>query len=101
MAKKKTKSAFIGIKATPEQAALLAKLQEQLNSVTKTEVLLKGLELLARLSAEKPSAVPEALLAERASGSQPATSLELARLEAEAQQYRNLLQQTKNKTEGA
>ncbi len=100
MAKKKTKSTFIGIKATPEQAALLAKLQEQLNSGTKTEVLLKGLELLAQLSAEETSAVPEALLADRASGSQPATSLELAQLEAEAQQYRNLLQQTKNKTEG-
>jgi len=100
MAKKKTKSTFIGIKATPEQAALLAKLQAQLKSGTKTEVLLKGLELLAQLSTAETTATLEALSSDMASGSQPATSLELARLEAETQQYRNILQQTKNKTEG-
>lgn len=100
MARKKTKSTFIGIKATPEQAALLAKLQEQLKSGTKTEVLLKGLELLAQLSTDETTAVLEALSTDVTSGSQPATSLELARLEAETRQYRNILQQTKNKTEG-
>lgn len=41
MAKRKTKSTFIGIKVTSEQAETLARLQEVLKSPTKTEVLLR------------------------------------------------------------
>lgn len=94
MPKKKTKSGFVGIKVTAEQAALLARLQRALNYTTKTEVLLSGLDLLARSHSidekeiEQPEAVPEIV-----------TSLELSRFEAEALRYTSALQQTKNRTE--
>jgi len=96
MPKRKTKSSFIGIKVTAEQAALLARLQQALNSATKTEVLLRGLDLLAETHSldmqevlpELPKVVPEI-----------ATSLELSQYEAEALRYASALQQTKNRTE--
>jgi len=96
MPKRKIKAGFVGIKVTAEQAALLAKLQQELNSATKTEVLLRGLDLLAKshsLSArefppQQPKIVPEI-----------ATSLELSQFEAEALRYTNALQQTKQRTE--
>jgi len=96
MPKRKTKSSFIGIKVTAEQAALLARLQQALNSTTKTEVLLRGLDLLAKSHSlsvpevlpEIPKVVPEI-----------ATSFELSQYEAEALRYVSALQQTKNRTE--
>ena len=94
MPKRKTKTGFIGIKVTAEQAALLARLQQALNATTKTEVLLRGLDLLAKSyslsvpEVERPKVVPEI-----------ATSLELAEFEAEVLRYTNALQKTKNRTE--
>ena len=96
MAKKKTKSSFIGIKVTAEQAALLARLQQTLHSPTKTEVLLRGLELLAN---SHLLTIQEAPPEEPKANSQIATSLELARLEAEAHRYSSIAQQTRSKTE--
>ena len=96
MAKKKTKSTFIGLKVTSEQAETLARLQEVLNSPTKTEVLLKGLDLLANNS------LPPALVLARPDPKtipRIATSLELSQLEAEARRYLSILQQTKNRSE--
>jgi len=92
--KRKTKSSFVGIKVTAEQVALLARLQQALNITTKTEVLLRGLDLLAKSHSlsvsevERPKVVPEI-----------ATSLELAKFEADVLRYTNALQQTKNRTE--
>jgi len=95
MAKKKTKSAFIGLKVTSEQAETLAHLQKALNSPTKTEVLLKGLELLAGSSLpETPPAQPTPRAAP-----QLATSRELGQIEAEARHYLNALAQTRNRSE--
>jgi len=96
MAKKKTKSTFIGLKVTSEQAETLARLQEVLNSPTKTEVLLKGLDLLANnsLLPAPMSARPDPKTIPRI-----ATSLELSQLEAEARRYLSILQQTKNRSE--
>jgi len=96
MPKRKTKSSFIGIKVTAEQAALLARLQQALNSATKTEVILRGLDLLAKTHSlnieevlpEPPKVAPEI-----------ATSLELSQFEAEALRYMSTLQQTRNRTE--
>jgi len=96
MPKRKTKSSFIGIKVTAEQAALLARLQQALNSATKTEVILRGLDLLAKTHSlnieevlpESPKVAPEI-----------ATSLELSQFEAEALRYMSTLQQTRNRTE--
>jgi len=96
MAKRKTKSTFIGLKVTSEQAETLAQLQKALNSPTKTEVLLKGLELLA-----SSSLPPTPLPAQPAPRAMPqiATSLELSQIETEARQYLNTLKQTKNRSE--
>ena len=96
MAKKKTKSTFIGLKVTSEQAETLARLQEVLNSPTKTEVLLKGLDLLANNSL-LPAPVPARPDPKTIPGI--ATSLELSQLEAEAHRYLSILQQTKNRSE--
>ena len=97
MAKRKTKSAFIGLKVTSEQAETIARLQEVLNSPTKTEVLLKGLDLLSKSHSSTPASgegrpdiKPEPRIA---------TSLELSQLEAEARRYMSILQQTKNRSE--
>ena len=96
MAKKKTKSAFIGLKITSEQAETLARLQRTMNSATKTEVLLKGLELLSQSTLETaPAPVRSAL----PSIPSMATSLELSQLETEACQYLEALKQTKNRSE--
>lgn len=100
MAKKKTKPVFIGMKLTVEQAALLAQLQEAFDSTTKTEVLLRGLELLAKSNTLSTIPALQALSEDQEVTAQPTTSLELARLEAEVRQYSNIVQQTKNKTEG-
>jgi NADH-quinone oxidoreductase subunit E len=96
MARRKTKSTFIGLKVTSQQAETLAHLQKALNSPTKTEVLLRGLELLANssLPAEPPPDQPTP----RATP-QIATSLELSQIEAEARHYLNALKQTKNRSE--
>ena len=79
MAKRKTKSTFIGLKVTSEQAETLAQLQKALNSPTKTAVLLRGLELLA--SSSLPP-TPPAQPTPRAAP-QIATSLELSQIEAD------------------
>ena len=97
MAKRKTKSAFIGLKVTSEQAETIARLQEVLNSPTKTEVLLKGLDLLSKSHSSTPAPGEDRLTAKP----EPriATSLELSQLEAEARRYMSILQQTKNRSE--
>ncbi len=99
MTKKKTKSSFVGIKVTAEQAALLARLQQTLHSATKTEVLLRGLDLLAKSHSLDSTFTEGVPLRDTKVVSQIATSLQLARLEAEALQYISTLQQTRNKTE--
>lgn len=96
MAKQKTKSTFIGLKVTSEQAETMSRLQKAMNSATKTEVLLKGLDLLAQSTAEStpqqyrnaPPAIP-----------MMATSLEISQIEAETRQYLDALKQTKNRSE--
>jgi len=98
MAKKKTKTTFIGLKLTAEQAALLARLQGTLNSATKTDVLLKGLDLMGRLYPSGAIPTPGILPQEHEAPSYIVTNLELARLEAEARQYSINVQQTRNKT---
>jgi len=95
MAKRKTKSTFIGLKVTSEQAETLAQLQRALNSPTKTEVLLRGLELLA--SSSLPPTPPTQPTPRAAP--QIATSLELSQIEAEARHYLNALAQTRNRSE--
>ena len=97
MAKKKTKSTFIGIKVTDEQAETLARLQKVLNSPTKTEVLLEGLDLLAKSHPLHPA--PGQARPDTKAEPQIATSLELSRFEAEAHRYLDILQQTKNRSE--
>ncbi len=96
MAKRKTKSTFIGIKVTSEQAETLARLQEVLKSPTKTEVLLRGLNLLANSSLPPGPVVsrPDPKTTPRI-----ATSFELSQLETEARQYLSVLEQTKNRSE--
>jgi NADH-quinone oxidoreductase subunit E len=95
MAKRKTKSTFIGLKVTSEQAETLARLQKALNSATKTEVLLRGLELLASNSLPQGQPLPPTPKATP----QIATSLELSQLETEARGYLNALKQTRNRSE--
>ena len=95
MAKRKTKSTFIGLKVTSEQAETLTQLQKALNSPTKTEVLLRGLELLA--SSSLPPTPPTQPTPRAAP--QIATSLELSQIEAEARHYLNALAQTRNRSE--
>jgi len=95
MAKRKTKSIFIGLKVTSEQAETLTQLQKALNSPTKTEVLLRGLELLA--SSSLPPTPPTQPTPRAAP--QIATSLELSQIEAEARHYLNALAQTRNRSE--
>jgi NADH-quinone oxidoreductase subunit E len=98
MAKKKTKAVFVGLKLTEEQAALLARLQGTLNPATKTEVLLKGLDMMGRMyppgSVPAPAASPQT----NEIPSDIVTNLELARLEAEVRRISINVQQTKTKT---
>ena len=95
MARKKTKPNFIGLKMTPEELELLNKLQESLNISTKTEVLLKGLESLARSNnvdfnpTEQPDKAPISIAE---------TNLHLARLESEARRITQEVQQARNRT---
>jgi len=80
MTRQGKKSGFIGIKVTSEQSQTLSQLQQALNSPTKTEVLLQGLDLLAKshlapvltTSGKQPQ-----------TGPQIATSFEISRFEAE------------------
>jgi NADH-quinone oxidoreductase subunit E len=95
MAKKKTKPNFIGLKMTPEELELLNKLQESLNLSTRTEVLLKGLESLAR-SSDIDVAAPEN--SAKAPLSLAETNLHLARLESEARRITQEVQQARNRT---
>ena len=98
MAKKKTKTAFIGLKVTEEEAELLNTLQKSLSLPTKTEVLLQGLMLMAN-SRAMSSAPTSGILSEDGKAKvQIASSSELARFEAEARRYYMALEQTKNKT---
>lgn len=98
MAKRKTKTNFIGIKVTAEQVALLSRLQKTLDLHTKTEVILRALSLADRLYSAGSSAsleVPSGLgnnLPDIVSRS------ELAKFEAEARQYVNTVEQAKNKS---
>ena len=97
MPKQKTKTTFIGIKLTAEEATLLKKLQSGLNSTTKTRVLLKGLDLMDKLYLSG-SASSNIELTEKDEMSFPiATNLELARLEYEARQYSIKVQQARSK----
>lgn len=96
MAKKKNKSAFVGLKVTSEQAETLARLQRTLKSGTKTEVLLKGLELLAeRTAASSPAQPREALLPDP----ELAGSNELEHLESQVRRYLSHLQQARDRSE--
>ncbi len=96
MAKQKTKSTFIGLKVTSEQAETIAQLQQSLHTPTKTELILKALELLATSSQAFPPlpspGMPKSL-------PQVATSLELSRLETETRQYLSILRETQNRSE--
>jgi NADH-quinone oxidoreductase subunit E len=96
MARKKSKSTFIGLKVTSEQAGTLARLQKALNSPTKTDVLLRGLELLADNSLPPG---PEMAGASLKDPPEIATSFELSRLETEALKQLGILRQTKNRSE--
>ena len=98
MVKKKTKTIFIGLKLTAEQAALLARLQGTFNPATKTEVLLRGLDLMGRLYPLSPTSTPATLSEGGEIPSNVVTNLELARLEAEVRRYSINVQQTKTKT---
>jgi len=96
MTRKKSKSTFIGLKVTSEQAGTLARLQKALNSSTKTDILIRGLELLAG-SSLPPG--PELSGARLKDTPEIATSLELSRLETEAFKQLGILRQTKNRSE--
>jgi len=96
MTKRKTKSNFVGIKITREQAETLSRLQQVLNSPTKTDILLQGLDLLAK-SHSVPSA--NTTRPESQADTHIATSFELSRFEAEARHYLNTLQQVKYQSE--
>lgn len=98
MAKKKTKTSFIGLKVTAEEAELLARLQESLGMPTKTEVLLRGLRMMLDVRPAIPSPGPGIVLKDSAAVAQVATSSELARFEAEVRRYGKALEETKNKT---
>ena len=97
MAKRKTKSSFVGIKVTTEQAKTLTRLQGVLNSTTKTEVLLKGLDLLSK--SYSATLAPGEGRPDTKAEPRVVTSLELSQLESEAHQYMSILQQTKNRSE--
>lgn len=97
MAKTKTKSTFIGLRLTADQAEQLASLQQSLNSSTKTEVLLKGLELMAKA---QPTAVPDGR--RRSLGPVPPDfgipdSIGLRQLKAESLRYASAVQQSINR----
>ena len=98
MPKRKTKTTFIGIKLTAQEAALLTKLQDGLNSTTKTQVLLKGLDLMDKVYLSTFVSSNVALTEKEEMSSPIATNLELARLEYEARQYSIRVQQAKSKT---
>jgi len=98
MPKRKTKTSFIGIKVTAEQAALLARLQKTLNLPTKTEVLLTGLDLMDKMHPVSSIPTPATLSEDYEVLPEIATSLQLARFEAEARRYASAVQQAKNKT---
>lgn len=96
MAKQKTKSTFIGLKVTDEQAETISQLQQLLHTSTKTEVFLKALELLATSSQAFPPLLSQGM---PKSLPQVATSLELSRLETETRQYLGVLKQTQIRSE--
>jgi NADH-quinone oxidoreductase subunit E len=96
MTKQKTKSTFIGLKVTDEQAETIAQLQQQLRSSTKTEVILRALELLATSSQAFPQLSSQGL---PRSLPRVATSLELSRLETETRQYLGVLRETQDRSE--
>lgn len=98
MGRRKIKTSFVGFKVTTEQATLLAALQERFNLATKTDVLTRGINLLAKLylpdsdyTLVNPSEADE-------QPSQIATSFELARLEAAGRHYNMNLQRIKTKS---
>jgi NADH-quinone oxidoreductase subunit E len=94
----KTKPNFVGLKMTVEQAALLSSLQQNLRLPTKTGVLLKGLELLAKL--HPLGFTPTWMGSPEGSGVGPqiVASAELARIESEARLYNSIVQQTRDRT---
>lgn len=98
MAEKKTKTAFVGLRLTAGQAELLDRLQRVLNSATKTEVLLKGLDLLGKLYPSTSIPPPGILLGEGETSPPVVTNRELAMLDAEARRYSTKVQQVRNKT---
>ena len=97
MAKRKTKSSFVGIKITTEQAKTITRLQGVLNSQTKTEVLLKGLDLLSK--SYSATLAPGEGRPDTRAEPRVVTSLELSQLESEAHRYMSILEQTKNRSE--
>ncbi len=97
MVKRKTKADFIGIRVTRPQSLLLAKLQQVSQLPSKTDVLLRGLDLLARyhgLDSTIDASPKESALAR-----QYTTSLELNSLRSEALRYAHNLEEIKNRTE--
>ena len=98
MAKKKTKTTFVGVKLTTEQAALLSRLQSTLNVATKTEVISQGLDLMGKLYASGPADLPGLLLDKGEAASELATNLELSRLDADARRYGAAMQGIRRKS---
>lgn len=98
MAKRKTKSAFIGLRLTADQVAELAALQESLNCQTKTEVLTQALSLLSKLGSPGPALSPEQMSKARERVPALGMSSELSELDAEAQEYAGLVQQAISRT---
>jgi NADH-quinone oxidoreductase subunit E len=86
MPRKKKKTEFVGVKMTAEQAALLSDLQSSLDSATKTEVILQGLDLMGRLYSSHP-AVPAGTRVEVEETPVAAGILELSQLEAEIRRH--------------
>jgi NADH-quinone oxidoreductase subunit E len=99
MIKRKTKSDFIGMRVSRQQSLLLAKLQQVSQLPSKTDVLLQGLDLLARYHGLDSTSVAGTPPGESALARQYTTSLELSNLRREALRYANSLEEIKNRTE--
>lgn len=98
MSKKKTKTTFVGVKLTAEQAELLSELQSTLNVTTKTEVILQGLDLMGKLHTSGTVPSPSLLMNKDEGASHVATNLELSQLDAEARRYGVAVQEIRRKS---
>ncbi len=97
MMKKKTKSGFVGIKVTKEQAELLAQLQKSLDLPTKTDVLLEALNSLAQAHPFSSGLPSQISLNSNASSGRFAPEVELAQLAAEAKRLNTAIQETRSR----